>query len=272
MMKPDIQKIYHKNGRPYQEVPFTEDKLNGLIREWHPSCALAREVPMKDGLRHGICRQWNDDGKLLGTFEMTMGTGISKQWHPNGQLQFEASVVGEKFNGRLRQWNDQGELVAEAFFLSNKRVSKAKYERARRANLALPAYPESDGKRLKVAKRKDQREAPERLVRRLLSGHKEEASKWLHTGAPTSKKRLDELSAKKSVAFVEGLYAAGAEQVFAADINEDTRGNQMADKLVIALPDNAKAREAIRAWCARKKFLVSPAREIGQSHLAVFLP
>lgn len=269
MKKPAIRRTYYSNGRPYQEVPFFGDKINGIIREWHRSGALAREVPMKDGLRHGVCKQWNNKGELLGTFEMKMGTGVSKQWYPDGQLQFEASVVNEKFTGRLRQWNEQGQLTAESYFLNNKKVSKAEYNQTQRSNSALPAYPETDGEHPGLTKRGHRSDTAERLVQRLLSTRTAEARGWLRTSAPTLKKTLSELNATQSATLVEDLYTAGAVQVLAADIDEDMKGNQTADKLVIALPANARQREAIRELCAHRKLVFSPERETGQSHLAI---
>lgn len=269
MKKPDIQRTYYRNGRPYQEVPFISGKINGVISEWHRNGALAREVPMKDGIRHGVCKQWNEKGELLGSFEMNMGTGISKQWFPNGQLEFEASVINEAFTGRLRHWNDQGQLTQDAFFLDNKKVSHAEYERARQSNPGLPAYADENSKRPTLARGNNRRSGPQRLIKRLLSTRKAEAREWLQTSAPTSKKTLDDLSTKKSAALVDALYGAGAAKVLAADIDEDTTGHQTADKLVVALPPNAREREAIRKLCAHNKLEFSPESETGHSHLAI---
>lgn len=269
MKKPDIERTYYKNGRPYQEVPFVGGKINGIIREWHRSGALAREVPMKDGQRHGVCKQWNNKGELLGTFEMNMGSGISKQWYPNGQLEFEASVINETFTGRLRHWNEHGQLTAENFFLNNKKVAKAEYDREQESDPDLPAYADADETHPKRTKRGGRHEGPERLLRRLLSTRKAEAREWLHASTSASKKMLDDLSTNKSAALVEELYTAGAATVLAADIDEDMKGNQTADKLVVALPTNARQREAIRELCAHKKLIFSPEHETGQSHLAI---
>lgn len=269
MKKPDIRRTYYRNGRPYQEVPFVAGKINGIIREWHASGALAREIPMKDGFRHGVCKQWNDKGELLGTFEMRLGSGISKQWHPNGQLQFQASIVNEKFNGRMRSWNEQGQLIAETFFLDNKKVAKAEYEQAQQSNPDLPSYGDNDDEGPKPVKHDDRSDAPERLISRILSTRKAEAREWLQASTSTGKKMLDELSSKRSAALVEELYTAGAATVLAADINEDMKGNQTADKLVVALPANAQQREAIRDLCAHRGFTFTPERETGHSHLAI---
>lgn len=268
MKKPDIRRSYYRNGRPYQEVPFVAGKINGIIREWHASGALAREVPMKDGFRHGVCKQWNNKGELLGTFEMRLGSGTSKQWHPNGQLQFEASIVNEKFNGRMRSWNEQGQLIAETFFLDSKKVAKADYEKAQQSNPDLPPYEDDDSEGPKLVKHDGRRDAPERLISRIISTRKAEAREWLQTSTSTGRK-LGELGSKQSTALVEELYTAGAATVLAADINEDMKGNQTADKLVVALPANAQQRDAIRELCVHKGLTFTPERETGQSHLAI---
>ena len=95
---------------------------------------------MREGLRHGVCKQWNEKGKLLGSYEMNMGTGVSKRWHSNGNLKFEANLVNEIFNGRVRLWLESGKLDKETFHVNNREVSKKEYEKARAANPALPEY------------------------------------------------------------------------------------------------------------------------------------
>jgi hypothetical protein len=268
----EIERTFYRNGRVFQEVPFQGGKINGLIHEWHRNGVLAKEVPMKDGLRHGVCKQWNDKGELLGTFEMNMGTGISKQWFPNGRLEFEASIVNESFTGRLRRWDEDGQLVQETFFLNNKTVPKTEYDRARHTDPSLPAYPEETGKaRPVLAAGSNRRRGHERLIARLLSTRTANALKWLETSTANSTKNLGELSNAKSIALVTAFQNAGAVDVLAVDIDEDRKGNQHADKLVIVLPTDQKQRQAIRKMCVRRKLVVSPENETGHSHLAIFL-
>lgn len=272
MRKPEIERIYHRNGRVFQEVPFLGGKINGVIREWHKNGVLAKEVPMKNGVRHGVCKQWNDKGELLGTFEMNMGTGTSKQWFQNGQTEFEASIVDEAFTGRLRRWNDDGELVQETFFLKNKTLSDDEYDRARQSDPSLPSYGERpDENRPVLVGDRSRRRSHQRLIARLLSSRTASAMDWLKTHAPNSMKTLAELNTAKSIALVTAFYDAGAVDVLAVDIDDDPKGNENADKLVIILPTNQEKRQAIRKRCARRKMQFSPENETGHSHLAVFL-
>lgn len=261
------QLTYHANGRLFQEVPFVGAEIDGVLREWHASGALAREIPMKEGRRDGLCRQWNAKGELLGAFEMREGTGISRQWHPNGQLQFEASIVHEKFNGLLRQWDEQGHLTLEAFFLANAKVTKSEYDLAQRADPQLPAYPDYDEKGVNL---NADAPNPEALIHRLLSSRNAEARTWLGGQPAKAKRMLHSLNPKKTAALVENLYALGAAMVLAVDMDQDTRGNETATKLLIELPESALARDAIRQFCVRQNWPISPEIESGQSHLAVF--
>jgi hypothetical protein len=216
---------------------------------------------MKDGVRHGVCKQWNDKGALLGTFEMSMGTGISKQWFQNGQIEFEASIVNESFTGRLRRWSEAGELVQETFFLKNKILSEDEYDRARQSDASLPSYPERPGETSPVLiGDRSRRRSHERLVARLLSSRTASAMEWLKTDSTNSKKTLAELNTAKSIALVTAFYDAGAVDVLAVDIDEDPKGNVNADKLVIILPTDQEKRQAIRKLCARRKLQFSPDR------------
>ena len=266
-----IERTYHRNGRVFQEVPFAGRKIDGVVREWHRNGILAREVPMKDGVRHGVCKQWNEKGELLGTFEMQMGTGISKHWFPDGRLEFEASIVKESFTGRMRRWNEDSELVQENFFVKNKNVSKDAYDRIRETDPSLPSYAEETDATRILSGGNDRRRGHERLIVRLLSTRTDNALEWLNTDKKSSTKTLGELSNSKSIALATALHNAGAVDVLAVDIDEDPKGNEHADKLVIALPTSQEQRESIRKVCARRKLAVSPENESGHSHLAIFL-
>lgn len=272
MKKEVVERTFHRNGRIFQEVPFVGGQINGLIREWHRNGVLAKEVPMKNGVRNGICKQWNDKGELLGTFEMTTGTGISKQWFPNGQIEFEASIVDENFTGRMRRWDEDGILFQETFFHDNKMVSKEDYQRFVESDSSLPSYTNEPGAKIITRKgSRYRRSSHERIIARLLATRTANALAWLNTASPNSTRTLGKLNAAKAVAFVTALHDAGAVDVLAVDIDKDHAGNENTDKLVIVLPTDQIKRQEIRKYCIRKRFEISPENESGHVHLAVFL-
>jgi hypothetical protein len=272
MKEEEIERTYHRNGRVFQEVPFVGGEINGVIREWHRNGILAKEVPMKGGVRHGTCKQWNDKGELLGTFEMSRGTGISKQWFPNGQIEFEASIVDEKFTGRMRRWDEDGTLVQETFFQGNKMLSREDYQSTSEADPSLPSYAqEADDGTATVKGSRSRRSGHERIFARLLSTRTANATEWLNAASPNSTRTLGKLNAEKSAAFVDALREAGAIDVLAVDIDEDRAGNQSADKLVVVLPTDQLKRQTIRKFCMRRKCEVSPENEAGHPNLVIFL-
>lgn len=272
MKKEDVERTYHRNGRVFQEVPFVAGKINGVIREWHRNGVLAKEVPMKEGVRHGTCKQWNDKGDLLGSFEMSMGTGVSKQWFANLQIEFEASIVNENFTGRLRRWNEEGNLVQENFFLNNKSIPREEYQHASESDASLPAYDrESEESPGNLTGSKNRRSGHERLVARLLSTRTANALEWLKASSANSNRTLGKLNGAKSISLVTSLSEAGAVDILAVDIDEDRAGNQNADKLIVVLPTDQTQRQAIRKKCVRRKLELSPESESGHSHLAIFL-
>lgn len=268
----EIERTFHRNGRVFQEVPFVGGQINGVIREWHRNGNIAREVPMKDGVRQGICKQWNDKGELLGTFEMSMGTGISKQWFPNGQIEFEASIVDEQFTGRMRRWDEDGTLVQLAFFQGNRMLSREDYHSASEADASLPSYVrEADDENTTVKGSRSRRSGHERLIARLLSTRTANASQWLNMVTPISTPAFGKMNAAESAAFLTALREAGAVDVLAVDIDEGRTGEQSADKLVVVLPTDQLKRQAIRRYCSSRKCEMTPENETGHSHLAIFL-
>ena len=140
MKKSSTIRSTYKDGRISGEIRVSRGKLDGLSRYWHENGVLALEIPLKAGFRHGLCKQWNERGELLGSFQMSLGTGVVRQWYPNGQLQYEMDTLRGVPNGRQRLWSEQGELVAESFYLDGKSVSFVQYRRACKRNPDLPVY------------------------------------------------------------------------------------------------------------------------------------
>jgi hypothetical protein len=96
---------------------------------------------------------------------------------------------------------------------------------------------------------------------------KAEALEWLKSS--DGKNTLGELgSTEESIALVEAIYATGAEEVIAVEI-DDYDGRQNSGKLVIRLPQDAGLRRPVFDWHGRQAetmgFDAEP--DIGQSHL-----
>ena len=116
----------------------------------------------------------------------------------------------------------------------------------------------------------------EQLIRRLLSDRKKaEALKWLKGGGSEDKRLVGGCKTnRESIRFVKEIYDAGAIKIFAVQIHKK-RGsdNHRTGKLVVELPQDAKARKAIFAWCKKQgdSLGFSPDPDRGESHLFLLL-
>ena len=82
------------------------------------------------------------------------------------------------------------------------------------------------------------------IAKLLRTKNKAEASEWLRRSAYHF---VDELEHEASVALVDELYQLGATKVMAVMI-EGNLPYQSTDRLIVFLPDDAKARRALFAW------------------------
>jgi serine/threonine-protein kinase RIO1 len=116
----------------------------------------------------------------------------------------------------------------------------------------------------------------ERLISRLLSDRKKaEVLKWLKGGSSEDKRIVGGCKTnRESIRFVKEIYDAGAIKIFAVQIHKK-RGSDShrTGKLVAELPQDAKARKAIFAWCKKQgdSLGFSPEPDRDESHLFLLL-
>jgi hypothetical protein len=118
-------------------------------------------------------------------------------------------------------------------------------------------------------------ERHERFIAKLLKDrNKAEALAWLSGGAAGSFRNLGELETnEESVALVREVYALGAVQVLAMEIDSYDGADGNSGKLVIELPEDEAARGRVFAWCARQgeKLGFEGDEDFGQRYLFVML-
>jgi antitoxin component YwqK of YwqJK toxin-antitoxin module len=74
---------------------------------------------------HGHFAQWNDEGKLLGEFEMVQGSGIFRHWFPDGALGTETTYSDGLPHGESKVLDpDTGIIVLRQFYWKGRKVSK----------------------------------------------------------------------------------------------------------------------------------------------------
>ncbi|UCD55702.1 MAG: toxin-antitoxin system YwqK family antitoxin [Candidatus Omnitrophota bacterium] len=160
------ERTFWKNGKLHYECPFKDSKRHGALRVWdtdgnltsisyfrngkqygwsrsyYDNGQVKAEGFLKNGIQHGIFKQWNREGKLLGTFQFNMGTGIAKSWHDNGNLKSEICIRNGKLHGVRKHWDEDGRFLEKdnLFYINGKEVSKSAYLKAVEADPTLPKY------------------------------------------------------------------------------------------------------------------------------------
>lgn len=166
------ERCYDANGALVQERPMHNGVLHGTCYFWDDG-ALTNAEPYFEGQMHGICKQWDLDGRLLGTYEMTHGTGLDvwrsrdetgrisvteihpmkdgklhgfDQWFADeGKVYEETHFVGGRKHGIQRRWEADGlEEGYPVFWVDDRKVDREEYDAAAVDDPTLPPIREQD--------------------------------------------------------------------------------------------------------------------------------
>jgi len=272
MPKRRIERFYYRNGQIRMENREVGGECHGLCRAWHYNGQLAKESRYHHGKLHGISRQWDTNGRLLGSFTMNHGTGTLRQWHENGRLRLETDLLEGKLHGRTRMWLRDGTLVQENFYIANVDATRAAYLKAAPRH---PDWPQYKGEPVGHVAREGttvKRKEHELFMESLLEKSYAEARQWLNEAKRPDMRSLARFrTARAALRFVEALYSAGVETVFAVPVYSGKRGKEFADSLLIKISKTPLKRKALRKLC--REFLhkrggaMLPEKDIGESHL-----
>ena len=115
----------------------------------------------------------------------------------------------------------------------------------------------------------------DRFIARLLSdSRKAEALQWLKAARNGHRTIGGCKTTANSTKFVENLYALGAVEIIAAQIQpRQNGGGEHTGKIVVKLPKEADRRKALFNWCAEQgdSLGFSPDLDQGESHLFLLL-
>lgn len=266
-----IEKYYYRSGQLYVQNRYVNGEFHGCCRTWHFNGQLAGELRYRHGLLHGVSQEWDETGKLLGSFEMIHGTGVQQYWHDNGQLRMEITTRNGLFHGRNRSWLRDGTLIQEHYLIENRNVSRAVYLKEARKHSDWPQYDGEPAGRKARDTTALQRKQYELFIAAILEKSHAEAKCWLSGETRMEARSLARFrSAKAALRFVESLYTAGAEIVFAAPIY-GSRRKSFADWLLIKLPTTRPKRRAVRTICSdfhdKRGGGMLPDKDFSETHL-----
>jgi hypothetical protein len=279
-----VVRSYYENGALRYEGVQIDGIPHGVIRLWHPNGVLDTEIPMDHGVISGIVKQWNDKGELLGTSDVTNGTGVDRRWYPDGTLQIEIPYVDGATTGRQRIYWDTGELLEVSYWLKNKKVSRKRYLEACQQDPNLPRYEDQPAPRKRRERATRAPKSPSPAERELIATDQlpikllqkpgaREALSWLEETREPPRSLGEATSQDDSIRLVKKLYRLGATGVHAVEINGEPDEEQNTGRLVIELPHDQERRKKILTFTGKlaHELGFDPEPDVGQRYTFLML-
>ena len=63
----EMTEYWTLSGKPRRIIPYKNDLINGLVREFYDTGQLQREIPARKDLYHGTEKQYDEEGNLIKT-------------------------------------------------------------------------------------------------------------------------------------------------------------------------------------------------------------
>ena len=107
---------FHSVDTPILKECKTEaDKISGcIVKEYYESGNLWREIPYKNDKIEGIAKQYYENGNLNIEipFKNDKIEGIARRYYDNGNLVIEVSYKNDELHGDLKYYTEDGKLLA----------------------------------------------------------------------------------------------------------------------------------------------------------------
>jgi antitoxin component YwqK of YwqJK toxin-antitoxin module len=97
------------------ETPYTDDKINGVAKEYNRGGGLKSIKTYKDNTLDGITKEYDNNGRIKSISVYTDGrlNGIKTEYYTNGQLAKEAIFIDGKQNGVAKEYYKDSALKSE---------------------------------------------------------------------------------------------------------------------------------------------------------------
>ncbi|MFK0731538.1 MAG: hypothetical protein ACIWVG_10310, partial [Gloeotrichia echinulata HAB0833] len=164
-------RCWDETGQLTMEYGLRNNQMHGCFRTWYSNGMLWEESYYLEGKEHGIAKQFNDQGELIGTYQMNYGTGVDlwyqekgllaeerhyqngerhgyeRWWNGNNQTIYREQHFQQGIeHGIHREWNQKGRLRRgfPKYFVKGEKVTLVQYLKACSQDESLPKYLESD--------------------------------------------------------------------------------------------------------------------------------
>ena len=102
------------------EVPFINNKMSGIRKEFNRAGILIEEEEYKDNFYHGVVKGFSNHGFLIKqeVYENGENRGLHQQFYPNGQVSFEVFYAKEDEEGYLKSFYPDGKIKKEGVVIN----------------------------------------------------------------------------------------------------------------------------------------------------------
>ena len=114
----DIRKEYYPNGVLKQEIPYTNNKPNGVARWYFQTDKQMMECINVNGSLEGKMTRWHVDGTLESedTYKNNLRNGKSIIHYDNGTIYMEDDYVNDKLNGTHIERHPNGQIKTKGTY------------------------------------------------------------------------------------------------------------------------------------------------------------
>jgi len=144
------QILFYNNGQTLSEIPFKNEKMNGIKRTYYESGKLMDEMPWIDNKANGVQRTYSEetghliqeitweDSKIIGemrNYNDWIQDGKLVKLYKNGNISYEATFVNGQKEGHELNYYEGGDLKSKAFFENGVQKGVTKYYSPKKKNM-----------------------------------------------------------------------------------------------------------------------------------------
>jgi len=112
--------MFDAQGRREILVSYRDGRMHGATTQWHVNGQVFLRGQYVDGLEDGRWEAFTAEGKSLGAYTMTSGSGERTRWHRNGKRKQRLTLVEGVPEGAATEWHPNGEVALRVAFRRGK--------------------------------------------------------------------------------------------------------------------------------------------------------
>jgi len=104
---------------------FKNGQKHGVQREWYTNAQLKSERPYRDGAMDGLFRHWDEQGRLIGQYQLVKGSGLVRIYDSSGVLVEEASYKDGLSHGLTMTVSDSAQSRSFVWYENDRQLDRA---------------------------------------------------------------------------------------------------------------------------------------------------